>query len=269
MVPGFRYIEYPALSQLSNVVRCYWTFEGPAVSQELHQKILPNGSTELVFHFGDAYQNLSGETIFAEPRRAFFGPTTSANMIRPTGTVKLAAIRFTPTGFYNLSKIPQHQITNQILDIQQVKEIARHIYFPEFCDKDFVNIKQVFDSLLVKMYQISSAVTDSRINFALAQIEEKSGILSITDLQKKVCLSERRFEHLFKEHVGVSAKKYAEIVKINSAVNLLMNGWDNSLTNLAHSLNFYDQAHFIKSFRKITGLSPGQFLSEHKGNFFF
>jgi AraC-like DNA-binding protein len=36
-----------------------------------------------------------------------------------------------------------------------------------------------------------------------------------------------------------------------------------TLTSLAYNNGFYDQAHFIKDFRELAGLSPKQYFAEH------
>lgn len=267
---NYNYKEYLPSPELGEYVECYWTFTGPKPPDNLYQGVLPNGCSELVIHFGSLYKNLSENTEFIEPQVALFGPIRSISRIAPLGQVKLAAIRFKPTGLFRLFKVPTHYFANQILDSTEFKDVSKSLPLDKFIECDFYNIAPSFDELLLKcLYRSDVNNSPKRIEFAINHIQASNGILAIAGLPGLVNLSERHFEQLFKDHVGLSAKNYASIVRFNNILNLLLMNWDKSLTELAHLYNYYDQAHFIKDFKKMTGLSPTGFLKNHKGNFFF
>lgn len=74
-----------------------------------------------------------------------------------------------------------------------------------------------------------------------------------------VCVSQRQIERLFRAYVGLSPKKFSEIVQFKSSLDLLKN--DNlALTEVALMAGYFDQAHFINSFKKFAGISPERFL---------
>lgn len=82
------------------------------------------------------------------------------------------------------------------------------------------------------------------------------GNINIAKIAEEVGYNQRYLDRVFKEAVGVSMKKYAEIIRIQKAIYYLQN----SLTyEIYERLGYYDQAHFIKDFKKNTSLTPSRF----------
>ncbi len=79
----------------------------------------------------------------------------------------------------------------------------------------------------------------------------------ISELTSEVLLSNSRLSHLFKEHIGVSIKKYLVWNKLKQAINLYLDE-NTNLTDISIESGFFDQAHFTNSFKKILGVSPSK-----------
>ena len=70
-------------------------------------------------------------------------------------------------------------------------------------------------------------------------------------------LSDSRLSHLFKEHIGISIKKYLIWNKLRKAINLYLSESTN-LTDVSIQSGFFDQAHLSNSFKKVLGVSPSK-----------
>lgn len=67
-------------------------------------------------------------------------------------------------------------------------------------------------------------------------------------------------ELLFQDSLGLSPKEFNNIIRIQAALEeLKTNG---SLTSLAYQLGFADQAHFTRTFKRFTGLTPKGYRKE-------
>ncbi|MBE6613373.1 MAG: helix-turn-helix transcriptional regulator [Ruminococcaceae bacterium] len=64
-------------------------------------------------------------------------------------------------------------------------------------------------------------------------------------------------ERLFKECLNATPSAYRSIVRINHAKQLLLAGY--SIEETAGMVGFYDSFHFSKTFKKLVGISPGEF----------
>ena len=91
-------------------------------------------------------------------------------------------------------------------------------------------------------------------------ISANSEILRVEHLARIAGISVRSIQRLFEEKIGVGAKWVIERCRMLAAVDALDAGELQSLTELAHDLGYFDQAHFSKSFRTLTGTSPSAYL---------
>jgi AraC-like DNA-binding protein len=73
-------------------------------------------------------------------------------------------------------------------------------------------------------------------------------------------LSQSALERRFRKVVGLSPKKFAALVRLRHAVRLRAGGAD--FTAVAHGAGYFDQAHFINDFRRVTGSAPDAFFRQ-------
>lgn len=81
--------------------------------------------------------------------------------------------------------------------------------------------------------------------------------LTVADLATHFYLNPDYVSRLFKQHTHTAVKHYILLQKITKAQMLLHLGW--SVTAVAEHLGFSSYAHFFKTFRRLTGTTPGQY----------
>src|SRR5690606_35820351 len=99
--------------------------------------------------------------------------------------------------------------------------------------------------------------TDKLIVEAVKLIYESKGTIRVKELNEKLFISQSPFEKRFRKVIGTSAKKFSSIVRFNSVLESMNEA--KSLTGICYENNFFDQSHFIKSFKQFTGDSPESF----------
>ena len=50
-----------------------------------------------------------------------------------------------------------------------------------------------------------------------------------------------------------------QLARVTTARDLLKNLDDHSLSFIGQELGYYDQAHFIREFKQVTGMTPGKY----------
>lgn len=84
-----------------------------------------------------------------------------------------------------------------------------------------------------------------------------SSSISLNDLSNEYCINKYSLIRGFKRQFGLSPHSYLINLRINRAKELLKNDLD--YTKIALDCGFYDQSHFIKTFKDYTGLTPDKF----------
>lgn len=79
--------------------------------------------------------------------------------------------------------------------------------------------------------------------------------LDLPSLAQHSGLSERYIQKLYLANIGISPAAFTSVVRFNKSLQLVLNT-PQSLTGIAYDSGYYDQAHFIKEFRKFTGITP-------------
>ncbi|HKW02865.1 MAG TPA: helix-turn-helix transcriptional regulator, partial [Vicinamibacterales bacterium] len=85
---------------------------------------------------------------------------------------------------------------------------------------------------------------------------ETRGLVRVERLAEFVGVSRRQLERAFQQEIGLTPKQLLRVARFQQTLNALRQsrtGW----ADLAVSLGYYDQAHFVNDFRHFTGQPPG------------
>ena len=104
-----------------------------------------------------------------------------------------------------------------------------------------------------------------RIKNALEYIRRNfKARLDVASLARQACMHPVYFTQLFKREIGVPPHRYIMEYKIEKAKEFI-GAFNEALDYTSNELGFHDYSHFYRVFKKITGLSPMQFIKKQKG----
>jgi YesN/AraC family two-component response regulator len=87
-------------------------------------------------------------------------------------------------------------------------------------------------------------------NLTLAQVARAAGVHPVY------------LGQIFRQEFGETLGEYLNRIRVRSAAGMLANS-GLSLSAVAADLGFYDQSHFTRVFRQLTGITPGTFRGEY------
>ncbi len=90
--------------------------------------------------------------------------------------------------------------------------------------------------------------------------ERFSGRITLNELAQQVALSPYYFLRVFRAEVGMPPYAYLESVRIRQAQQLIKTG--KPLAEVAIEIGFSSQSHLTRLFKKIIGVTPGQFAQQ-------
>ncbi len=251
-------------SSLSHIIQCFWHVDSLDDTTPQRQKIIPDGSPEIIFHYGDPYKtNISGSWEMQE-MQLLAGQIRNHFHLENTGHSGMIGIKFIPTALTRLFGIDMSQVTDQVVSLNsKIPDFPKVTLSNVDNKQEFINeIQYNFEKLL------PSKEDNSHIETAVSHLLKAKGLISIADLCKLVDLSERQLERLFAKYVGLSPKFYCRVIRMKYVFEL-MQANDNSWSDLVYQSGFYDQSHFIKNFKEFTGEDPTNygFSIENMANF--
>lgn len=111
------------------------------------------------------------------------------------------------------------------------------------------------DTLLEKINYSENDIVNSAVK--IINRDYCSGI-TLEDISKELHISKNYLCSLFKKYTGVSFCKYLNTLKTNMAKKLLEEN-KKSLEYISYECGFSSQAHFSLTFKKYTGITPGEY----------
>lgn len=181
---------------------------------------------------------------------------------------KILQVVFTPCGAFRFLRMSMSTFTNVGTDAQVLftdirDTIARMEDFHGNEETCIMLLEQYFLGRLRNTSLRLSEEKVTQISYACQLIKNTAGNISIKKLCRLVNISENRFRVHFNEKVGVSPKAFCQTERLFQVKEILLNSEDADWIALCENFNFFDQAHFIKSFKTQFGCTPRQFVKSY------
>jgi AraC-like DNA-binding protein len=244
----FRRIEPTGAA--AKAVECYWTVIDDDVNP-VKQKIIPDGFTEIIFHFGDHYRiNLDG-TWKKQGDRLLAGQISKFFYLENSGATNILGIKLKPQAMTHLFGVNMKSIVDKVVALKKSIDI------------DHENVDYFFNKIC-KDYPPDHPI-DHAVNF----IFSKKGMTTVAEVCKEASISERYLQTLFQKYVGLTPKFFARIIRFSYIFQLIK---ENNLdwAAVVYEAGYYDQSHFIRNFKAFTGEDPSAYIFAEKNlaNFF-
>ena len=98
------------------------------------------------------------------------------------------------------------------------------------------------------------------VSFAVRRLASARIAPLLASVREETGYGERRFATLFCDAVGLTPKVFARVQRLHRVTTELARG-DRPLAEVALAAGYYDQAHFNRDFRDMTGITPGSYAS--------
>lgn len=245
------YREFSPHILLHQYVETYWAAWGFMKTEEYH-KILPDGCVDILFSFG----SVSAKDRVVPFRPNIIGTTTSYLENYYLNTLDMIGIRFRPGGLTAFTFTPIHEFTDKTIELALTDSLFDdefHAGLPEMKTVE-ERIKHLDYYLVGKLKKTFEP--ERRIIHAVNLIQHSKGQLSLQDVARESCLSPRHLERKFKASIGLSPKAFSNIIRFKSALSYLEQNTDSTLPDIAVRFGYYDKAHLIKEFKKLSGELP-------------
>lgn len=241
---GFQRFAPPL--QLRPWVQCYWIARQDRLPEaSVSETVYPDGGTTLVFNFANDYPDIT-----------FFATQTVGKMIFQ-GSVNRMGIRFHPGGAFQLLGLGMPDVIGTELSAD---DLSMHSLL-QLRDQ-LAELTLLSQRLTLIDQWLLDRVKKNNANIGFIQQLLPQLILTpqpLEQLSEHLPISRRQLERKFQLEVGFSPNQLKQLHRVKIARTLISQRPEQSLTDIGQDAGFYDQAHFIRHFHKITGQTPGEY----------
>ena len=227
---------------IADLVQSFWMLENGS-EKDIAGTVLPDGIVDLI---------LSGSE--REPFHIVLrGIDTEPSQVMIAPGVRMFAIGFRLRAVEYLFEAPVSPLLNE----GQVQPGG----FWGFESNDLDDFDLFCRKATEKIRSVHIGETDGRKKKLFELIYSSNGSLSVKELSEKVYWSARQMNRYFNQQFGISLKSYCNILRFRASFDHISQG------KLFPEQNFFDQAHFIKEVKKLSGVLPKDLKQNKNGRF--
>ena len=233
--------SYQSPSQeLEKYIKLYWTSYNPT-NEHIDIPIVPNGCVYIFWKNGNS---------------VISGLTTSAYVINIAPQDKFFGIEFKPYVLASLLNDEVSKFNDTSIDLKSINKKLEHDIgtIIENHSEPYDDLNRFFETYF------SDTLIDEILLKTLELIEQSHGNMTVLDLANSVEVHPKKLERLFVQYLGVSVKKFSKIIRFYEIHRVLREEGMENLVQKVLDKGYFDQAHFNRDFKKLTGVHPSSKL---------
>lgn len=248
---------------LSDLVESIWDWNAPAPEHHL-ERILPVANAGLIINLAEdqtrVYEDAPGYACTTFSGAALDAPRHRSFVIDTAEQVAVMGVVFRCGGAAAFFRERMDVLVNGHVDLDDlIGPRARNLR---------ERLLEAADSrariALLTRWLADIAADVVRllpIAHAAALLENAPSVTRIGDACRDLDMSPRRFGSLFREHVGMSPKRYARLQRFRAVVDGVHSGRNIEWSRVAADCGFYDQPHLVREFRAFAGMTPSAYVA--------
>ncbi|SEN90951.1 transcriptional regulator, AraC family [Flavobacterium sp. CF108] len=152
---------------------------------------------------------------------------------------------------------PLSEFTNYATDMYDVAQVENRELYEKIMEADGLTSKiNILENHFLQLLKKNETrLKKVSILQGLSQNLFVTNSLNLPAMAQHSGLSERYIQKLYLSNIGISPSAFTSVIRFNKSLHLVLNTSE-SLTTIAYDCGYYDQAHFIKEFKKFTGITP-------------
>lgn len=239
----------------------HYLFLKSGVDQHKKLRLFSDGNTGMVFLLNQDCLSLNDSQHL--PYSFLYGQISRFRDLSLNKQTSFIIIVFQPDGLYKLLGISAHELKDQILPTQDVfgqSSVTLYdtlTYLKQTTEKVYT-LNTFFYNLAVQRRTSSQNLLPTVLKY----VTHKKGLVTVEQMAHYSGYTERHMERIFAQQVGMSPKKFVNIIQLHSFLKLLRNKpVEINLTSICYEGGYFDQSHLIRAFKRDTGITPSEYLN--------
>ncbi len=246
----------PPPPDLAPFIEHFWFVTCADAPVELRVDVFVDGRADLVFNFGAPYTR----HVLGGARQQLTDSNLDAQRLYPirieqAGRVRATGVRFHLGGLGALCDVPLRPLTGHTPPPAAVwgddaVALERSLEATEDLDAQAAQLSAFFRA------RRTEAAAFARFQAALETLVTSRGAATVGQVAAAAGVSARHVERLFARYLGLAPKTLGRVLRFQTALKMLMAEPAGSLAGVAAEAGYFDQAHFIRDFRQMSGGVP-------------
>lgn len=211
--------------------------------------LMPNACGTLSLAF-------DGVSIIAE----LWGASTIPILLgaEPNNYRVLLLIQLSPYGLYQITRQSQAEFADKRLSLADIDNELFHSLHQAFViSKTVSNLVNTCDRILFS--RMEKHVVSDALLLATKVIDDSNGQVQVKEIARQSNYSERHLNRLFLTQIGMNIKCYTRLTRFNYVLKHIQKT-PCFFAALSQQAGYFDQAHFDKDFKSISGFTPEMYL---------
>lgn len=225
---------------------------------EATRVLLPECGLVLGVRYAGAATWLSGERGTRLPDLTLTGILAAARHMRTHARSGIVLAQFRPAGAAAFFRTSLDELSGSTipLDALVTRADVERLGDRVGSQRDHRQRAAVVEEFLLE--RLAADRSDSIVTTAVSAIESARGALRMASLADQLGIGQNSLERRFRRAIGTSPKQLASLVRVRHAITIGRRGapW----SRVAHEAGYFDQSHFIRDFRAVTGQAPTRFF---------
>ena len=161
-----------------------------------------------------------------------------------------------------IMKVYQHSLDNKQNEVLEILDIYSYETIDDYMKvfKEWINN---FDELVNN--QLDEHRTGIKMQLAIDYIKENfASNLNMAVVSNYISMNYSLFSYRFKQYTGTNFVNYLKNIRVGEAKKLLTDT-DMRISEIAFTVGYDYEKHFMKIFKGVTGLTPSQYRKNFKG----
>ncbi len=249
---------------LSQLIESIWDWDAPAPSHRF-ERMLPVANAGLIINLAEdetrVYDDAPGLACTTFSGAALDAPRHRSFVIDTAEQVRVMGVVFRCGAAAAFFRERMDTIANAHVDLDALVGQRSRGLRERLLDAHDSPSRLAMLGTWVADIARRAAVTPVLIAHATGVLKRVPQVERIADACRDTGLSQRRFGSVFREHVGMSPKRYARLQRFRAVVDSIQRGARVEWSRVATDCGFYDQPHLVREFREFAGMTPSAYVA--------